>query len=299
MNDQEVLQSQQEIDAHLRGGRYAEAVAVCEQLRAKPALSPSVFLMISQVFQRVGDFPAMLDAARAAAALQPGHVGTRLRVVESQIYCGQIGAALAELGVLEGDLANDAPRLQDVAQMYLHCAGHIQAGRCYERALQLRPNHPSFLYNLASSCVAVGEIDRAEQLFNQVIALDPADVGAYLNRSMLRTWKKDNHHIDQLLKVLRLLPEGHAGEVPVCYALAKEYEDLGEAEKSFSALVRGASARRKMLAYQVDKDVAAMRQIATTFDASLLATATSAVTEEGAILSLVCRAAARRWWIVF
>ncbi|MFA6311355.1 MAG: sulfotransferase [Sterolibacterium sp.] len=286
MTDQEVLQNQQELDSLLRAGRHAEATAICTRLTVQHPASAAVHGMISRVYQHLGNFGGMLEAARRTAALQPREIGASLRVVESLIYSGQIAAALERLAVLEGMVANDAPLLQDVAQMYLHCAGHAAAGRCYERAVHLRPGHAPFLYNLASSCVTLGDIERAEVLFNQVIALDPADVGAYLNRSMLKTWKLGNHHIDELTRALSRLPAGHAGEVALCYALAKEYEDIGEAAESFALLQRGAARRRSMLAYQVENDVAAMALIGRTFDAALLAQAPVVQAEESAMFVL-------------
>src|SRR6185437_8846529 len=45
------------------------------------------------------------------------------------------------------------------------------------------------------------------------------------------------------------------GEVQIRYALAKEYEDLGEYSKSFSQVECGARLRRKHLQYDVNYDV--------------------------------------------
>jgi tetratricopeptide (TPR) repeat protein len=274
------MQDLQELDRHLLAGRHAEAAQLCDRLGAQENVSVATLLILSQVWQRLGRFDAMLAAARHAVVLQPQHSGALLRVAESLIYCGQVGAVLDALRELEQSAADDARLLQDVAQMYLHCSAHAAAARCYERAVVLRPDHAPYLYNLASSTIALGDIDRAEALFDRVIELDPTDVGAYLNRSMLRTWKIDRNHVDALQGMLTRLPPDHAGEVPLCYALAKEYEDLGQAQASFTYLKRGADRRRRMLAYKVDNDVAGMAQIAATFNAKLLAQAPAPKVQE-------------------
>jgi len=54
------------------------------------------------------------------------------------------------------------------------------------------------------------------------------------------------------------------------YALAKELEDLGEHERAFAALTRGAALRRSLLSYRVDDDVAIMREIAAAHSAAVL-----------------------------
>ena len=155
----------------------------------------------------------------------------------------------------------------------MHCAGYAAAARCHERAARLLPADTGALYNLATSCTALGDLERAYDLFTRVIERDPGDAAAWLNRSQLRVWTAGRNHIDGLRAALARLPSGHAAAVPLCYALAKEHEDLGEAAASFAYLRRGADQRRATLAYRVEGDVAAMAQIAVTFDAGLLATA--------------------------
>lgn len=270
----------------LRAGRHTDASTACERLLAQGSVPTEVLLTISQAYQRLGNFSGMLAAAQRAAESEADHTGALLRVVESFIYLGNIAMALERLAELESLATNDPRLLQDIAQMYLNCAGHAEAGRCYERAVYLEPRHPLYLYNLATSCVVLGDGVRAEALFNQVIDLDPSDMGAYLNRSMLKTWKSHNHHIDELTRILKHLPENHAGEVPLSYALAKEHEDLGAAAESFAFLKRGASRRRSMLAYKVESDVSTMKHIEQSFNANLMATAPDLRPDESAVFIL-------------
>ena len=257
------------LDTYLRNNQYVEAAVLCAQLSAEHVTSLPLQLTLSQVYQRLGHFHAMLDTARIAVALDPSHVAAQMRLVESFLYCCEVNQALNCLETLEETSLDDPRLLQDIAHMYLQCAGHAQARRCYERAVQLQADHPQYLYNLAASCVTFGEIERAENLFNRVIELDANDAGAYLNRSMLKTWTNDNHHVNELRLALQRLPDGDALEVPLCFALAKEYEDLGESAKSFESLQRGASRRRSKLAYKVENDVAAMAQIQMKFNTDL------------------------------
>ncbi|MES2049635.1 MAG: sulfotransferase [Pseudomonadota bacterium] len=280
MSQQDFSTHIKQLDQYLLSGQNEAAAILCGEITAMQPQSVSLLLMLSQVWQRLGNFAAMLASASSAVKLQPDHKAALLREIESQIYCGQIEQALRKLAELEQIASHDAHLLQEAAQMYLHCAAHEQAGRCYERAVLLQPEHAPYVFNLASSCVALGEIKRAEELFNLVIQLDPGDLGAYLNRSMLKTWRPETQHIAELSQKLDQLPVANAGEVPLCFALAKEYEDLGEAKKSFAYLQRGANRRRSMLAYSVEQDVAAMARIQQVFTAEVLAKAPPPVASE-------------------
>ena len=74
-----------------------------------------------------------------------------------------------------------------------------------------------------------------------------------------------------------------AGEAQLCYALAKEYEDIGEDAKAFEFLSRGARKRRSSMNYRVDGDVAAMRRIQSVFSAKLLQGGTAGCDESGPV----------------
>jgi hypothetical protein len=61
------------------------------------------------------------------------------------------------------------------------------------------------------------------------------------------------------------------GEVHVCYALAKEYEDLGDYEPSFSWLSRGASVKRQHTRYDINDDVQIFGALQEAFTADVIA----------------------------
>jgi hypothetical protein len=282
----DLSQALQEIAGLLRGGQFPAAVALCRRFLPTHPGSAPLQLLASQAFQQVGDFDGMLACARQAAAAQPSLLEARLRLVEAGIYCGQTAAAADELASLERRAGSDPALMQRIAEMYLRCANHVAANRCYRSAVELRPDDARYVYNLASSCVAMGAIDEAETHFDRVITLDPTDVGAYHSRSTLRTWSTDNNHIGELTELQQRLPESHPGQVPLCYAIAKEYEDLGEFERSFDYVRRGAQRRRAMLGYQVGGDVDAMRRIEQVFDARLLRPERGPVTDQRSIFVL-------------
>lgn len=183
---------------------------------------------------------------------------------------GDIAAVRETLGELESAAARDHAVLQHIAELYVMSGHHGEATRCHARAVELRPDNPRYLYNLASSKIAMGELDDAEDLLNRVIRLNPEDYDAWQNRSTLRKQTIENNHVEQLKFVLSHLEAGDPGRVPVCYALAKELEDLQRFDESFAYLQKGAVARRRGMQYDVAEDEQAMTLIAKTFDRALL-----------------------------
>ena len=84
----------------------------------------------------------------------------------------------------------------------------------------------------------------------------------------MRRQTPEANHVTGLLEAVEQVRPGPA-EAALCYALAKELEDLGDPDHSFAWLKRGADRRRSLLSYRVEADVAAMAEIARVFDASV------------------------------
>jgi tetratricopeptide (TPR) repeat protein len=186
---------------------------------------------------------------------------TALREIENLAVRGEVAEALARLRAVEPGAG--APQLQRIAQLFTRLNLHAEAERCHRRAVEIAPQNPQYLYNLATSVIALGKLEEAEHLLDAVIARAPQDYDAYYNRATLRKQTPERNHVAQI-ETLLSRPDP-AAQVQLGYALAKELEDLGEYGRAFSELKRGADARRRMLSYRVDDDVLAIDKIAAAF----------------------------------
>jgi tetratricopeptide (TPR) repeat protein len=182
---------------------------------------------------------------------------------------GEVAGAIRTLEALEAAAQDDGLKLQEVAGTYLQCGQHAGAARCHARAVELQPSNPDFLYNLATSRTAFGQLDEAERLFTRAIELNPRDYGAWLNRSILRRRSPEDNHVSALQALLRELAEDDPARIQPCFALSRELEDLGRYEESFGYLQRGAQLRRSGMRYDVTEDEAALAMIARVFDEDL------------------------------
>ena len=260
-------------EAYLRQHETSAAISLSQKLTAENPQFLGGWIALARALQQSGDFTGALAAARQAHTIDPRQPGTRLLLAESLLQSGNTSDGLAAVHQIERDAQNNHRLLQHLAQLYTHANRHVEAQRCYARAVALQPSDPQCLYNLATAEIALGRLEPAEKLLDQVIAIAPADYDAYYNRSTLRAQTKANNHVAEIERVLAAPLLNPMGVVQLNYALAKELEDIGENAASFEALRRGADARRRMLTYRVDDDVAAMAEIARVFTAQIFAAA--------------------------
>lgn len=191
-----------------------------------------------------------------------------LNTTRDQYLDGRVGEVIEGLMRLEKLALHDPAFLQQIAEMYVQCGQHQDAERCYARSVELQPSNPDYLYNLGASRTALGELEDAEKLFTHAIRFNPKDYGAWLNRSGLKKQTPQSNHVDQLKFVRSRLNKNEPGMIQVCYALAKELEDLRNYDEAFQFLQEGAHLRRLGMQYDVQEDEQVMTKIAQRFNAS-------------------------------
>ncbi len=256
------------IEALLRSRNLGAAEHAARQFTASRPDRVEGHVLLGRCLQLGGRLDAALSAVAAAERCVPGHPANRLLHIECLIGQGDSERALRELQSLAADASGDPLVLQDVGAVYSHLNRHVEAERCYGRAVALAPGDPRARYNWATCLIALGRLLDAEEQFTRVLALAPADYDAHYNRSTLRQQTPGNNHVAELEVALARSDLSPPARVALGFALAKELEDLGRHEDSFAALTAAATMRRRQLSYRVEADLAAMEQIAREFGAA-------------------------------
>jgi tetratricopeptide (TPR) repeat protein len=227
----------------------------------------------SHVAQLIKQPQPALVAIERALKLKPGNIDWQLHRVGCLLMCGDNKAGSESLLALLGKSSGYSPaQLSGLAFLCNRLDLHEEAARLYQNLIRLEPKNSGHWYNLASIQRFQGEIGQAESSLAKAIAFNPGDFEAYELRSDLRKQTKTSNHVSELQNLLDSGIEMPAGEVRICYALAKELEDIGDSESSFKALARGANLRRKHINYSIENDVETIDAIISTFSATRLAT---------------------------
>lgn len=225
----------------------------------------------SHVAQNIKQPKSALTAINRALKLQPENVDWQLHRVSCLLLSGddESGNKLM-LRLLAASQTYTLAQLSQLAFLCNCIDSHAEAARLYQTLTDLEPKNGGHWYNLASMQRFRGQITQAETSLEKAISLNPEDYEAYELRSDLRKQTSKSNHIFQLNKLLERGIKMPAGEVRVCYALAKELEDTGDAEQSFRVLSRGAALRRKHINYNIDDDLQTINSIIDNFDRCLL-----------------------------
>jgi tetratricopeptide (TPR) repeat protein len=259
----------QTLRRNLEHNKLKEALAICQRLNRDYPDNGEGWCAASIIACRLGNAASGLKFVAKALVLQPGNARFHIAKANALVLAQRRQEALGIVRSAVPSSSSD-PQLLDMAGGIYALAGQYQQAQAYyERAVALAPDNSIYQFNLATVKRFLGDSVGAEVCFDQAIRLNPADYEACHLRSDLRTQTTDRNHIAELTQHLKDCLSAPArnwrGEMKLCFSLAKEHEDLGNYDDSFSYLKRGADLRRSHMSYKVETDINTVEDIVRTY----------------------------------
>lgn len=253
----------------LDGKDIKQAIAVCQQLNRQYPEFTSGWHTASQLALKINNPSVALQAIERALKIEPDQTDWLLQKAVCLARLRETEQLVELVEQLAGRTMHTAYQCSAFAMLLTQLEKREQAIEYYQRAEKLKPGQSQHFYNIAILHRSLGNIEAAEDSFNQAISLNPTDYEAYKVRSELRTQTPRYNHVKSLEKLLKRGIDDKRGKVNVCYALAKELEDLERWERSFHYLKIGADTRRGFMQYDVKRDLDTITAIIKTYHAGL------------------------------
>ena len=253
-----------------QAGQLREAAETCDRLNQQyPDFLPG-WITASDLALKVNEPLISVRAIDQALRLAPGRRELLIRRVDSLARAGESQAAVETARLLD-DLVFETASAASSFALLLHRLGlHERATEHFARACELEPEDGQHYYNLASLERFLGNRDAAEAALERCIECRPDDADAHLMRAGLRDQTADHNNIESLLNAYELTCDRPRGRLRVCYALAKEFEDIANYDRAFKYLEEGSKLRRDGMQYTPAKDLRAIEMIRTTFSREVL-----------------------------
>jgi tetratricopeptide (TPR) repeat protein len=136
---------------------------------------------------------------------------------------------------------NDAAALAGLAEAYYWLAEYDQAQTYSQRALQLAAGDPAVISLAGRVAIGAGNMERAAQLFDRALEIEPNNVDARLGRAELALARgQTSQALDSLDRALRVNPEHQKALL----SIALVHEDAGRFEEAEAAIERALRVHR-------------------------------------------------------
>lgn len=258
----------QQIRGLLQKNELGKAQALCQQFNSQCPENADAWVAASVVAGRLRNPQKALACVDKALSLQPNSARFMVAKANLLVDCHRLTEAHTLAQQAEASSRADAQGLDMAGTIFSRCDDQLAARRCYLSATKLQPNNSYYQFNLAAALRYLGDMEGAERVWSKVIELQPLDYDAWHMRSDLRTQTAEHNHVAELQTLLDQGFDSWQARMKILFALAKEHEDLGDYEASFSLLQQGASLRRRHMAYKVDRDIETIDKIIDVYSAS-------------------------------
>jgi len=138
-------------------------------------------------------------------------------------------------------MMGDAETLHFIGASLMQSLNEEEALPVLRRASRLDPKRAQTWHLLGEAAAYMGLFDEAEAAFEAAIGSGPS-MASHLALARLRRWTGGCNHIPRLDA---LSPNNPSDEACLGYALFKEYDDLGDTERAWTCLQKGANAARR------------------------------------------------------
>jgi tetratricopeptide (TPR) repeat protein len=121
---------------------------------------------------------------------------------------------------------------------------HGDAVEAYDAALEIEPDHVGALCGKGNACRTFGDQEAAVAAFRESIKVNPLHAEAYWSLANMKTFRFEDHEVDQMLA---LLPDERIpteGRVQLNNALGLEFDGRREFDRAFEFIDHGNMLRR-------------------------------------------------------
>ncbi|MBT8092799.1 MAG: sulfotransferase [Gammaproteobacteria bacterium] len=251
----------------IRDGQLQQAATICDQLNEQFPDYGSGWYTAGQLALLISEPALGVRAIDNALALSPDKPEWLLQRIECMGAMGDKAGAMELASDLVSHEFDDALLTSQLAYVFSKLGMFEEALPQYERTCRLQPDNSQHYYNLATALRFAGETDRAAKALDNCVRINPDDAEAHLMRAELRQVSAESNHVADLIAAHARSKDDANRRARLCYALAKELDDLGDYDRSFEFLLEGATLRRQRLNYDPVEDLKALATIEAVFGA--------------------------------
>ena len=246
-------------------GKISESLTVIKKIVNINPQDPLAHYNLGNTYEKLADFFKAEESYRKAISLKPNFP-------EAYYNLGVIFEKNYKLEEAEKYYKQAISLKPDYADAYNNLGIVLEDLRklnesemCFKKVITLTPNFAESYHNLGNNLEQQGKLKDAKMYYEKAIIINPGLAKTHRQLSLIKKFDKydDQYHLLQ-----KFYSDKNISNEQLChinFSLAKIYEDLKDFEKAFKHFEEGNKIQKKILNYNIKKDIELFNQIKLSF----------------------------------
>ncbi|MEG3765246.1 tetratricopeptide repeat-containing sulfotransferase family protein [Alteromonas sp. 14N.309.X.WAT.G.H12] len=248
------------VQQQLANNKLSEASSLCiEGLKAFPQ-SGQLWVTLSDISMRLGQGKTAINMAIKAIDCEPDACWHYFHLAGCYLHFQAFAPAKNVLARARTIMSqnSDENAWDKLGELY-YTANNLDAAiEAHRQALRCCSDSVSSKNHLAALLRFKGQLDDAEQLYQEVLESEPGNYQACYALSQLRRVKTAAPLLRHIHECEKRLPATHHGHIMLSYAKGKVLEDTGNFDEAFASYQQGANLKRTQRPYDIAQDIQLM-----------------------------------------
>ncbi|HEX2668266.1 MAG TPA: sulfotransferase, partial [Gammaproteobacteria bacterium] len=219
----------------------------------RPQEEAIVWSALGRLGRAVNNLDSAEESYRRAMLLDPAHLDHTLEFAYILATRGKLDPAI---DVLRGAITRhprDPQPCVALGNILTRANRQRDALAFYDMALQRDPNLAAAHFNAGVALTMLGKLDAAKTACETGLKLDP-NLPGYYHLASLGALKPGDAAVTHLEEILRTPSASAEARIDAGYALARVYDDAGDAARAFPPLKQASAMKRATLRYDIAND---------------------------------------------
>ncbi len=251
-------------------GRYDEAIPLYRHALDENRRNGAVLYYLGVALLFTHRPTEAVPVLEQATALAPNHAEALFKLANAYAEIGELDKSIEHYTRVLRHAPNSANVLVNLGNALFERGRLKTAAHTFQRAISIEPKDPFTYIDLGNVEESLGRISSAEQSFRGAIVHDPANGPAHQALARIKKFKPGD---PDLLALERLHADPKLrgdNRTSICFALAKAYDDVGDADRAFQVLSEANKRVRDGMSYDIEEHRQLYAAIAGAFDADTI-----------------------------
>ncbi len=250
----------------LKSGKFNKVIIDTEKLLKKYDDRGYLYNICGLAHQRLNNIENSISYFKKAISLEPQDLGNKNNLANSYIYLNQYEEAENIFKEILKINSDNPPALVNYARLKNILLDFNSSIELYEKALKFVKNDLGIWLNLASVYQNLGEFEKANIIFKNILKINPKFIPAHISISKINNYAENTSNLTEMIKLNKNNNLNKKEKSDLEFAIGKAYDDQKNFELSIKYFESANKGRNELVNYDFKSEEKLFKSIKNYFE---------------------------------